>query len=615
MKRIVLGTAVAVAAMLSACQAIEQPNASVDVTEGGAVTFTASIGADTKTYIEYDENSQVFKNKWAAGDQIVILARQEDGTYAGEYAYVTDGAGTTTAKFNGSLVSDHYVAYYGYYWADLQTGTFMPSMQQYQGWQSEYDAATDTWVRRNSFSDRHYPMYAESDDNSFEFKNLCSVLKVSLTGTDFIDNIVFTPNDPSIAVGGRSYIEKDEAGNPKLVMANDSTSTYNVIYRLGLELDQSVPTDCYIVLPPQTYKGGFTITVNSAVGNMTRVINRDVTLERSQIHSLSPIAYANENLNDWGLIGSMSGWSEDVSMTYLGDGLYELKEFYLTTSDEFKFRANGDWATNLGAYDITTAYPDTYLSLSPSGANLMVSTEGYYNITLDVINQLAYFELVGQEVEPVICYSYDEVAALPDGAYVLVPGIVFGVYERGFIVNIGDYWDNCILVYQGTDQSMYEPVLGNVVDVYAYKTTYRNLPEIHNIENIVVNNAQEVDYGYNAYWNLLNPLNFDNFYTDRYDYMIYSGTLEHSNNYWNVNVDGATARVGSIDYPSQDLTPYIGQKVVVEGWFIGYSGTGGKYVSTVLKKIYVPEEGGSTEDVVPGDDIIIPETRSNLKIR
>ena len=48
---------------------------------------------------------------------------------------------------------------------------------------------------------------------------------------------------------------------------------------------------------------------------------------------------------------------------------------------------------------------------------------------------------------------------------------------------------------------------------------------------------------------------------------------------------------------------------------IGYSGTGGKYVSTVLKKIYVPEEGGSTEDVVPGDDIIIPETRSNLKIR
>lgn len=612
MKRILLGTAMAVAAMLSACQSLEQPNASVNVIEEDAVLFTASLGADTKTYIEYDEESGVYKNKWSASDRIVILARQHDGTYAGEFGYLVGGADTDKATFSGTLVSDHYVAYYGYYYLDEANGVVMPSMQEYQSSVQNYDESTGEKIILESYADSEFPMYAVSDDTNFEFKNLASILKVSLTGTDYIENVVFTPNDPTIAVGGRAYIEMDDEGVPGIVMANDSTAAYSVTYYLRHDLNESVPSNCYIVLPPQTYKGGFTITINSNLGSMTRVVNEDVTFERSQIRSLSPITYVNETLHEWSLIGSMSDWTEDLPMTLNEGQIFEIKGVELKAGDEFKFRLTGNWDVNFGApWENYTLSGDDSFDLLNHGYNIKVAYDGIYDMWIDVVTRRAHIVLAEVTVDPVICYSFDEVAALPDETYVLVPGHVFGVYRRGFIFNIGGYYENCILVYQGTDQSMYQPVLGNEVHVYAYKTTYRGLPELYNVQEVVVQNDAETDPGYYGYWNLFNPQYFDSFSTEKYDYVKYSGTLQYSGNRWYVHVEGAEARVGSIEFPSQDLTPYIDQKVIVEGWFIGYSGDG-KYVSTVLKKIYIPEEGGSTEDVIPGDEIIIPETTPDI---
>ncbi len=609
MKRVIIETVVAAAAMLSACQTVEQPKTAVDV-EKETVLFTATLGPETRTYIEYDDSSKVYKTRWAEGDDIFIMARQEDGTYSTENGYLVDGVGTSAATFSGSLISDHYIAYYGYCWYNRGTGMIKPNMQQYQGIQEVYNDATGEWEARDSFADYLFPMYAVSDDTSFEFKNLCSVLKVSLTGADYVDNIVFTPNDPMIAVAGAADLVIDETGDLDVVMANDSTAAYSVIYQVRRTLTD-VPTNCYIILPPQTYKGGFTVTVNSRTGCLTRTVTEDVVFERSQIRSMSPIAYKDEKVNSWSVIGSMSGWSEDIPMTYVGEGLYELEGLYLTTEDEFKFRANSDWATNLGAYDVNIIPADSMVALWSDGMNMMVETEGTYNIVLDVVNQMASFEL--NTDGPVICYTYDEVAALPDETLVLAPGHVFGVYQQGFIFNIGGIYNNCILVYQGTDQSMYAPVLGNQVNVLAYKKTYNGLPELYDVQSIEVVDSSEIDYGYSRWYDLTTADAFANIYINAYDYVKYIGTLEQSGTYWNVKVDGVDSRVGSISYPVQDLTPYIGKKVLVEGWFTGYTG-GGKYVTTVLKHISETKGDGSTEDVVPGDDIVT-ETKSLARLR
>ena len=53
-------------------------------------------------------------------------------------------------------------------------------------------------------------------------------------------------------------------------------------------------------------------------------------------------------------------------------------------------------------------------------------------------------------------------------------------------MNIGSYWDNYILVYQGTDQSNYYPVMGNTVSIIARKTTYNKLPELTDVQMVQV---------------------------------------------------------------------------------------------------------------------------------
>ena len=63
MKKNHFGMFVAALAMLSACQPKPEEYAAIPV-ESGTVQFTASLGADTKTHMEYDADSQVYKNLW-----------------------------------------------------------------------------------------------------------------------------------------------------------------------------------------------------------------------------------------------------------------------------------------------------------------------------------------------------------------------------------------------------------------------------------------------------------------------------------------------------------------------------------------------------------------------
>lgn len=622
MKRILFGTFVAIAAMFSACQVIEQPATEVSVElEKETVLFTASIGADTKTYLEFDDKSQVYKVKWQDGDGIWVGARQEDGTYAYETCHIVDGIGSTTATFEGTLQSDKYIAYYGYGWYNPVDG-FSPEFQQYQGATYYVNYETGTTEVLDSFSGGQYHMYAVSDDKSFEFKNLGAVLKVSLTGKGKIDNVVFTPNDPTIYAAGRAFLQMDENGLPVVEMI-DSTAYHEVIYQLhNLSLSETEPLNCYIVLPPQVYKGGFTITVNSALGSMTKTVTQDVEFKRSEIRSLSPIWFEVEDALDWALIGSMSNWSEDVPMLAMEDGSYVLYDYYLSSTDEFKFRANADWATNFGGsreYSICQVDPNTIITVYSGGSNLQVKTSGTYNIHLNPGEAKAYFELSQEDLEPVVCNSYDEVAALPDETLVAVPGFVFGVYSRGFVFNVGTSYENTILVYQGADQSMYSPVLGNQLVVYAYKTTYNNLPELYTVQYIQVVDDTEVDYGYYGYYDLTNPTYFENTELgDRYYYVKVMGTLQHNGSYWNVVYPGVDGKQVRIEWPSHDLTPYVDQRVLVEGWFIGNvtSTSGMKYMKMVLKDIAVVDGNDSTtEDIVPGDEIQFTKAKAQLKLK
>lgn len=83
-------------------------------------------------------------------------------------------------------------------------------------------------------------------------------------------------------------------------------------------------------------------------------------------------------ITDWGLIGSATpgGWDSDQNMTY--DPLTDLWTITLNlVAGDMKFRANDAWAINYG--DPTGAG-----KLTLDGANIPISADGNYTITLDL---------------------------------------------------------------------------------------------------------------------------------------------------------------------------------------------------------------------------------------
>lgn len=600
----------AIIAMASACQVIDQPMTETG-SEKATVLFTASIGADTKTVLDYDAEKNVYKNLWADGDGIWVGALQSDGTYQVETCIIADGVGTTNATFAGTLEADRYIAYQGY--GSYGSWGITPYFQHYQGIAYRYNPETGADEMIESYGSAQYPMYAVSNDNHFAFKNLAAILKVGIIGSGTVNNVVFTTNDPSIAVSGPADIEMDVDGLPAVKMLNDSSATNSVIYQLfDAPLDAQKPLNCYIVLPPQVYKGGFTITINSTTGSMTKTVTGDVEFKRSEIRSMGPIEYKEETVMQWGLIGSMTEWADDVPMTLTEDGTYVLNNYELKADDEFKFRANGDWNTNFGGEVGAFVKPGKRIKLYDHGANMMIVEPGVYNIELNPSEAWAYFELVAEPDMPIECVTYDEIADLPDGSLVKTYGYVFAEYKDGFIMNVGDLHNNCILV---ENVPGYTPVPGNKIEVIAYKTTMNNLAYLYYTQPCVVLDDREYDYGYGEFYNLSNPKHFEsNIIGNRYYYVIFVGTLSRTTDGWEVTVDGVDSRFGKILSPSQDLSPYKGKKVKVEGWFTGYT-KDMTYMTFVLKNIEEVEEGGgSTEDVIPGDDIFVTKSRSKLTV-
>ena len=79
----------------------------------------------------------------------------------------------------------------------------------------------------------------------------------------------------------------------------------------------------------------------------------------------------------WTVIGGIldSGWGKDFDMTEVETGVWKSEALALKAGEEFKCRANADWAINYGLTD-GAAVQD--------GGNVKVEADGTYVITLDI---------------------------------------------------------------------------------------------------------------------------------------------------------------------------------------------------------------------------------------
>lgn len=170
MKNLFYVCAVTLSALaLTACSNENEEAGVVENQENGTeFTISATMGADTRTYVTMDHHVY-----WNENDKIGVGGTGETGSVYGIFS-LTEGSGTTTATFKGSL-----------------KGTMIKNDLQYAVYPSDvsYSAADNSYTftlpDAYTYGDAsNSPMYAVFGDNksTLAFKHLCAMLRLKIAG-------------------------------------------------------------------------------------------------------------------------------------------------------------------------------------------------------------------------------------------------------------------------------------------------------------------------------------------------------------------------------------------------------------------------------------------------
>ena len=290
MSKNIFRAAVAALVMFSACETL-QPQKDNEVfpeseNPSGADVITATIGADTKTYLEWDFDKEVYKTRWSEGDYIWLIEDRPD-TLIYQTCYMIDGAGTSSATFVANRTAESYWALYanggGLYEGHLRVS--IPTNQyHFEKYGDEFD---------KTFVNAAYPMVAKSSSNEFQFENLSSVLKLGITGNgEILEKVKVYSTGGDETFSGSGFV--DFSGEvPTLSMISGSVDymAYDYVDYYVNDTLSNEPIDCYIVLPSQVYEAGFTVELHTNDGVMDLTTGTDIVLEQSKIHSIPVINF------------------------------------------------------------------------------------------------------------------------------------------------------------------------------------------------------------------------------------------------------------------------------------------------------------------------------------
>lgn len=601
-------------AMFSACenltiQELETPEENLATGENGQQIFTATLDADTKVYLDYDSANNVYKTLWAENDQICVINAE---TGESELCPIIEGVGTTTAKFAGSITADRYIAVYGQNVNNTGSSSASLYMSSYQWGNFHWD--DEEYEYKIRFDNNVFPMVAKSSSKTFSFQNLCSVLKLTMTGAsgDYLDNIRVTANDPETYLSGR--INVDVSGSSPLVTF-DYGDNY-VEFSTWKEFS-SDPMECFIVLPAQTYAGGLTLEFRTSYGSKTVEVKGDVEMKRSRIRNLNVDLTSDpvyDVQQDWYVcLSEDDGDSWDNYQMELEDGMYVWRGLYISSSTYLRlFEYNSDTYYGCSS-DFRNSWSKTNACVElASGEDWWwfgVPHTGYYDIYVDPDRNCTYimssgvspYDLPTQDL--VIYDSYDMMFAnAGEGALVKVYGIVMAKNANGFILSIDTYYDNYVYVY---DPYGYCPVdLGYALDLYALAKTYRGQKELELQSGTYWYHMYDTDY---YYYDLENPTEIDpaSYTSTGFDYVGFTGyyTTNTSNGktYYNIT-DESGNRIASITAPIEDLSSYVGLKVNLVGYYQGSNADG---TAVIVMRQIATVPSGSTEEILPGGSITV----------
>ena len=223
------------------------------------------VQPDTRTSLNGPDANGVYKTVWSSGDQIMVFS----GDLACRYI-LKSGENTNKGVFEGYENSEDLVAVYPLSIGFSRTGATievgLPEVQEYVSGNIPLGA---------------YPMLGIYGDETFSFRNLCSVLKVPMFGDATVKSITFTPNSAGVKASGKAVIN---VNSTKLEMDDNS--------KPSVKLDcpdvklSAQPTDFHFVVPAQIYPGGFTLTIATDKGDVVKTLKSDITLDRSVLYPI-----------------------------------------------------------------------------------------------------------------------------------------------------------------------------------------------------------------------------------------------------------------------------------------------------------------------------------------
>ena len=223
------------------------------------------VQPDTRTSLNGPDANGVYKTVWSSGDQIMVFS----GDLACRYI-LKSGENTNKGVFEGYGNSEDLVAVYPLSIGISRTGATievgLPEVQEYVSGNIPLGA---------------YPMLGIYGDETFSFRNLCSVLKVPMFGDATVKSITFTPNNAGVKASGKAVIN---VNSTQLEMDDNS--------KPSVKLDcpdvklSAQPTDFHFVVPAQIYPGGFTLTIATDKGDVVKTLKSDITLDRSVLYPI-----------------------------------------------------------------------------------------------------------------------------------------------------------------------------------------------------------------------------------------------------------------------------------------------------------------------------------------
>ena len=293
----ILSAFAAACVVLSACETIsplEEQEVSAVVTnpssstsgslQKDSVVFTADLGAQTKTYLEYDSSKGVYKLLWSESEQIIVwdyntLSDEYSAKY--EFCDMFSGAGTSTAQFIGSIEADRYVAIYANNYYFPIGGKPNIGLDTYQNYYAESISS-------------YYPMIAVSDTRNFQFQNLCSILKVKVKGNGESLSQIKVTSKAGEPLSGYATVEFE---NDEPVLNFEEVYADVTLNCSSLTLSNEAQ-ECYIVIPAQVYADGLELVFVTEDGQyMTVSTAKNIETKRSQMHEIA-VSFEEDSLPD-----------------------------------------------------------------------------------------------------------------------------------------------------------------------------------------------------------------------------------------------------------------------------------------------------------------------------